>query len=69
MTDIERRRAAAYWYAVGWADANGTDDIAQEFSEWAADQARAYYDPSSKVYSMQSVPDQFKAYNREKDTK
>lgn len=43
MTDIERRRHAAYWYAVGRGDAEG-HDIASEFAAFAGAQAIVYYD-------------------------
>lgn len=60
MTDTMRRRFAAYWYAVGHADATGDTDLAEEFSRFALAQAEEYY--GGKTSMMASIPEQWKQF-------
>lgn len=55
-----RRRDCAYWYAVGWSDATGQPDIAQEFGEYARVQAESYR--AGEVCSLPSVTDQWRTF-------
>jgi hypothetical protein len=64
LSPVEQRRTCAYWYAVGWSDGTGEPDRADEFSRFAEDEARAYYDETCEVYSLKSVPDQWKVFSR-----
>jgi hypothetical protein len=61
---IRLRKTMAYWYAVGHADATGEEDRAEEFAKFAESEATAYYDDDVEVYSLKSVPDQWKVFNR-----
>lgn len=57
---LERRRTAAYWYAVGWADASGETDIADVFADYARNQAKEYY--TERTSHLRSVPDQWQEF-------
>lgn len=57
MNDSERRRSAAYWYAVGRSDATGGPDLSSEFADYARSEADRYY--SGEGFFLPSVPQQF----------
>lgn len=58
--DVERRRTAAYWYAVGRADESGGNDHSEAFSQFAAGEAQAYY--SEHRSHLESIPGQWERF-------
>lgn len=63
-SNVQHRKTTAYWYAVGWSDATGEPDLAQEFSEFAAEKARAYY--QEEVSTLRSIPDLWREFREVK---
>jgi hypothetical protein len=61
--DIERRQAAAYFYAAGRVDEGDYPDVSESaFAIWATDEAKAYY--GGETSFLGSVSDQWQRYLR-----
>lgn len=58
---VTRRTDAAYWYAVGVADATGQPDRADEFRRYVENEALAYYVHHNRTF-LASIPDQWREF-------
>jgi hypothetical protein len=61
LTDIERRRTAAYWYAAGIADGSGAPDRSDDFANFARAEAEAY--ANGETFHLPSIMDQWKRFS------
>lgn len=60
--DVKRRKDAAYWFAVGQHYAiPGSEDLGQDFAEFATGQAIAYYIEQSVTF-LACIPDQWQQF-------
>jgi hypothetical protein len=65
MTDIERRKHSAYWYAAGRCDGEHITDLSDEFAAFAEQQASEYY--AGNTHFLGSIPDQWGEFIESRD--